>query len=61
VVREVVREPAGGSSGNLSFLMLTRTNYAHWAMVMVVNLQAASLWDAIEFDAMTRCCFVPRR
>jgi hypothetical protein len=27
VVREVVREPAGGSSANLSFLMLTRTNY----------------------------------
>ncbi|XP_071677202.1 uncharacterized protein [Lolium perenne] len=54
VVREVVRELAGGSSANLSFPMLTRTNYVHWAMVMEVNLQAASLWDAIEFDAVTR-------
>jgi hypothetical protein len=54
VVREVVREPTCGSSANLSFLMLTRTNYIHWAMVMEVNLQAASLWDAIEFDDVTR-------
>jgi hypothetical protein len=54
VVREVVREPAGGSSANLSFPILTRTNYVHWAMVMEVNLRATSLWDVIEFDDVTR-------
>jgi hypothetical protein len=56
VVREVLREPTGGGSGtSLSFPMLTCTNYTHCMMVMEVNLQVASLWDAIEFD------YVPRR
>jgi hypothetical protein len=55
MVREVLHEPTGGGSGtSLSFPMLTRTNYTHCMMVMEVNLQAASLWDAIEFDYVLR-------
>uniref|UniRef100_A0A8I6Y7V3 Integrase catalytic domain-containing protein n=1 Tax=Hordeum vulgare subsp. vulgare TaxID=112509 RepID=A0A8I6Y7V3_HORVV len=34
--------------------MLTRGGYTQWAMVMEVNLQAASLWDAIEDDTLPR-------
>lgn len=37
VVREVVRHFGGGGT-NLSFSMLTRTNYGDWALVMQVNL-----------------------
>ena len=51
---EVVRESGGGSSTNLSFPMLKCGDYTHWAMVMEVNLQAASLWDAIEDDTVPR-------
>jgi hypothetical protein len=48
VVRErVVRE----NPGSMQFPTLTRTNYAEWAMVMRVKLQAARLWDVIEFGA----------
>ncbi|KAM0916826.1 hypothetical protein ACQ4PT_009866 [Festuca glaucescens] len=54
VQREVVRESGGGSGTNLSFPMLTRGGYTNWAMVMEVNLQAASLWDAIEDDTVPR-------
>jgi hypothetical protein len=46
IVRErVYRE----SSGSAQYPTLTRTNYAEWAMVMRVQLQAAHLWDAIEY------------
>uniref|UniRef100_A0ACD5TNV1 Uncharacterized protein n=1 Tax=Avena sativa TaxID=4498 RepID=A0ACD5TNV1_AVESA len=34
--------------------MLTRSNYTNWAMVMEVNLQAASLWEAIEDETVPR-------
>jgi hypothetical protein len=37
------------SSAGIVFLTLTRTNYAEWSLVMRVNLQAAGLWDAIEY------------
>uniref|UniRef100_A0ACD5XRG8 Uncharacterized protein n=1 Tax=Avena sativa TaxID=4498 RepID=A0ACD5XRG8_AVESA len=48
VIRErVVRE----SSGNATYPTLTRSNYAEWAMVMRVQLQAARLWDVIEYGA----------
>jgi hypothetical protein len=50
----VVRESGGVSGTNLSFPMLTRGGYTNWAMVMEVNLQAASLWDAIEDDTVPR-------
>jgi transposase InsO family protein len=47
-VRErVVRE----HSGNMQYPTLTRSNYAEWAMVMRVQLQAAHLWDVIEYGA----------
>uniref|UniRef100_A0ACD5UZQ7 Uncharacterized protein n=1 Tax=Avena sativa TaxID=4498 RepID=A0ACD5UZQ7_AVESA len=32
VVQQVVRETGGGSGANLSFPMLTRSNYTNWAM-----------------------------
>uniref|UniRef100_A0ACD6AP94 Uncharacterized protein n=1 Tax=Avena sativa TaxID=4498 RepID=A0ACD6AP94_AVESA len=54
VVQQVVRETGGGSGTNLSFPMLTRSNYTNWAMVMEVNLQAASLWEAIEDETVPR-------
>jgi hypothetical protein len=55
VVREVVRESTGGgSSTSLSFPMLNRGSYTNWAMVMEVNLQAASLWDAIDHGDVTQ-------
>jgi hypothetical protein len=48
VVRErVVRE----STANVSYPTLTRSNYAEWAMVMRVQLQAARLWDVIKYGA----------
>jgi hypothetical protein len=34
--------------------MLTRGGYTTWEMVMNVNLQAASLWDAITNDHVAR-------
>ena len=51
-MQQVVRESSSGSGANLQFPMLTRGGYTHWAMVMEVNLQAASLWDAIEDDTV---------
>ncbi|KAK1648821.1 hypothetical protein QYE76_066626 [Lolium multiflorum] len=46
VARErVVRE----GSGSAQYPTLTRTNYAEWAMVMRVQLQAQHLWDAIVY------------
>jgi uncharacterized membrane protein YgcG len=36
------------SSAAIVYPVLTRSNYAEWALVMQVNLQAAGLWDAIE-------------
>ena len=43
----VVRE----STSSAQYPMLTRSNYAEWAMVMRVQLQAQHLWDVIEFGA----------
>ncbi|KAK1573898.1 hypothetical protein QYE76_037755 [Lolium multiflorum] len=57
VQREVIREVGvgGGSSGaGLVFPMLKRGDYTNWAMVMEVNMQAASLWDAIKDVAISR-------
>uniref|UniRef100_A0ACD5UNE7 Uncharacterized protein n=1 Tax=Avena sativa TaxID=4498 RepID=A0ACD5UNE7_AVESA len=54
VQREVVREDGGSSGVSLVFPMLKRGEYTNWAMVMEVNMQAASLWDAIEDDGVSR-------
>jgi hypothetical protein len=46
VVHErVVRE----STGSAQYPTLTRSNYAEWAMVMRVKLQAQHLWDVIKY------------
>src|SRR5438128_11416241 len=45
VVRErVIREGGGGAQ----YPVLTRTNYADWAIIMRVQLQAQGLWDAVN-------------
>jgi hypothetical protein len=31
--------------------MLTCTNYTEWSLVMRINLQAAGLWEAIQYGA----------
>jgi hypothetical protein len=54
VQREVVREVSGGGGASLVFPMLKRGEYTNWAMVMEVNMQAVSLWDAIEDDGVSR-------
>ena len=41
----VVRE----SSGSAQYPTLTRTNYADWAMVIRIQLQAQGLWEAVEY------------
>src|SRR5436190_2459686 len=44
VVRErVIREGGGGAQ----YPVLTCTNYADWAIIMRVQLQAQGLWDAV--------------
>jgi RNA polymerase subunit RPABC4/transcription elongation factor Spt4 len=32
------------------YLILMRTNYSEWSLVIHMNLQVAQLWDAIERD-----------
>jgi hypothetical protein len=44
MVREIVREIAGGGSTNITFPMLPCSNYSKWALIMECNLQASSLW-----------------
>src|SRR6266508_3135173 len=45
VVRErIIREGGGGAQ----YPVLTRTNYADWAIIMRVQLQAQGLWDAVN-------------
>jgi hypothetical protein len=39
------------SSSNIVYPTLTQSNYTKWSLVMMVNLQAAGLWDVIESDA----------
>ena len=45
VVERVVREEPGAS------MMLTRTNYMEWALVMQVKLQVARVWSAVTDEA----------
>ncbi|KAK1653565.1 hypothetical protein QYE76_071370 [Lolium multiflorum] len=53
--RQVVRETVSiGGGMSVSFPMLKRGEYMSWAMVMEVNLQVASLWDAVEDDDVPR-------
>jgi hypothetical protein len=41
VVREIGVGPA-------NWLLLTKTNYTEWALIMKIKLQARNLWEAIE-------------
>jgi hypothetical protein len=36
------------SSANVSWPMLSRTNYPEWALVMEVNFQNLQVWDVID-------------
>ena len=42
VVQRVIRESGG------SWPMLTRTNYADWALLMQVMLEARQVWVAVK-------------
>jgi hypothetical protein len=56
IMREIGGGGGGGGSGGVSlfFPVLKRGEYLNWAMVMEVNLQDASLWDAIEHGAVSQ-------
>src|SRR6266542_1821243 len=45
VVHERIIREGGGS---VQYPVLTRTNYADWAIIMRVQLQAQGLWDAVN-------------
>jgi hypothetical protein len=45
VVQCVIKE----SGGSTPWLMLTKTDYNNWSLLMKVKLQARQLWDAVEF------------
>ena len=49
VVERVVREESGTS------MMLTRTNYMEWALVMQVKLHVARVWSTVTEDAADEC------
>jgi hypothetical protein len=52
VVREhIVQE----STGSATYPTLTRSNYAKWAKVMRVQLQAQHLWGVIQYGADDDC------
>jgi hypothetical protein len=40
VVREV--------SSEISYPVLTKTNYSDWALLMMVKLKGRALWNAVE-------------
>ena len=44
VHQQVIRETSSAGV----YPMLTRTNYAEWALLMKVNLQAEGWWAAVE-------------
>ncbi|WVZ53904.1 hypothetical protein U9M48_004791 [Paspalum notatum var. saurae] len=46
VIERIVKESTGG--GGVQYPTLSRTNYAEWALLMKVNLEAAGLWHAVE-------------
>ena len=46
VIERIVKESTGGSG--VQYPTLSRTNYAEWALLMKVNLEAAGLWHAVE-------------
>lgn len=41
------------STGSVSYPMLTRTNYAEWAILMRVNMQAQGIWEPVEHGVVT--------
>src|SRR6266508_1964630 len=45
VVHERIIREGGGS---VQYPVLTRTNYADWAIIMRIQLQAQGLWDAVN-------------
>jgi len=40
IIERVIKRP----SANVSWPMLTRTNYSEWALVMMVNFQTLRVW-----------------
>jgi hypothetical protein len=46
---QVVERVVEKSTVGIVYPMLTRMNYMEWSAVMRVNLQAAGLWEAIQY------------
>jgi hypothetical protein len=44
VIERVIERP----STNVSWPMLSRTNYPKWALVMEVNFQTLGVWDIVD-------------
>ncbi|XP_073362618.1 uncharacterized protein [Aegilops tauschii subsp. strangulata] len=51
VIERIVRDTEASSAS----MMLTRTNYMEWALVMQVKLQVARVWSALTEDAADEC------
>jgi len=49
VVERIIERP----SANVSWPMLTRTNYPEWALVMEVNFQTLRVWDVVDLGIDT--------
>jgi hypothetical protein len=47
----VLERTVQGNAGSANYPKLTRTNYAEWAIVMRVHLQAQHLLGVIEYGA----------
>jgi hypothetical protein len=48
VIERVIEKSMAG----IVYPMLTHTNYTEWSAVMRVNLQAAGLWEAVQYDGV---------
>ena len=44
IIERVIERP----SANVSWPMLTRTNYSEWALVMMVNFQTLRVWEVVR-------------
>jgi uncharacterized membrane protein YgcG len=46
----IVEQVAKKSTAGIVYRVLTRTKYTEWTAVMCVNLQAAGLWEAVQYS-----------
>lgn len=41
-------ESSGVKEGSLTWMILTRMNYAEWVMLMEINYEAMEIWDVLD-------------